>query len=308
MQFFPDILSSDDAYCEVTNAFCFDFDTIFAVLEARSDSRELRACALFNIDLRSDTVAYNVLHEIPTGALDYHAEHPNQHYMLVSPGYIHEISDGDIKYFDEASESLLMYLTRVSSTSIAVFGEEGEIYTFESGRYQRIPSGTEEDLYGIHFPSPNSGFAVGDYGTLLKGTGKRLAPVEIGVGDSLRAVHAKLDGTVLIAGIEGSALVLAGEELVEVSGGEGDFYTVTEFQGMEYWGDDAFGVYTRSNRKLVRKFATRYAFNLNATESILTINGGYDIYIFNGIKWKRIKISSSMDSLITPAALDFVPL
>jgi hypothetical protein len=101
--------------------------------------------------------------------------------------------------------------------------------------------------------------------------------------------------------------VIQGEELLRVEGNTADFFSVTEFQGEEYWGDDDFGVYTRVDNAFIPRFETGYAFNMNTANDLLTINAGYRVYIFDGSDWVHLQVNPDIDRMIERVPLDFVP-
>ena len=95
MDYLPDIFAAEDGYCEITNAFCFSKNTIFILINANSEDQELDASALIKVSVSANSLSYEVLHEFNSGSFDYHAEHPDLHYILASGGYIHLIDNGD---------------------------------------------------------------------------------------------------------------------------------------------------------------------------------------------------------------------
>jgi len=307
MDFLPEIFAAQDGDCDVTNAFCFAKETVFLVLNAVSEENGLRGSALLKVNLRERDPTYEILHEFDSGSLDYHSEHADLHHILASGGYIHRIENGAMTFHRYAADAFLPELAGLARGAVAVFGENGLAFRFENGVYTPMPTTTSLRLYGMHFPRPDLGYAVGNYGTFLRGNGTTFTQIDLGIGEPLRAVHVKSDGVILVAGTGGTGLVIQGEELLRVEGNTADFFSVTEFQGEEYWGDDDFGVYTRVDNAFVPRFETGYAFNMNTANDLLTINAGYRVYIFDGSDWVHLQVNPDIDRMIERVPLDFVP-
>ncbi|TCO70541.1 hypothetical protein [Rhodovulum euryhalinum] len=307
MDYLPEVLAGEEPYCEITKAFSFSRDAVFLLIEARSDEGEQAASALLKVTLSADPT-YEVLHEFDSGALDYHAASPDLHYVLASGGYLHELRGGTLTVHPFAAEAFLDNLAPLGDGTIAVFGEGGLMFRFSGGTYTRIPVDTEEDLHALHAPTAGTGYVGGDYGTLLRFDGASLSPVDLGTNVFIRALHLKADGTLLVGGADGEAYVLRDEELLTVEGAEADFYSVTVFKGVEYWGDDDYGIYTRDGLAFAPRFNTGYAFDMTATDDLLTINAGYWVYVFDGSDWLQLQVNADMETLIERVPLDFEPL
>ena len=206
------------------------------------------------------------------------------------------------------SEDYLPNLARLDEKAVAVFGDEGQAYRFENGAYTQMAVPTEETLQAMHFPRPDFGYAVGDFGTYLQGNGTRFLAIEHGGGEPIRAVHVKADGSVLLACTDGIGMIAVGDEMIRAQGTTADFCSVTEFEGVEYWGDDDYGIYTRTGTEFSPKFNTSYAFNMNVANGLLTINAGYSVYVFDGKNWLQLKVNPDVTNLIERVPLDFIPL
>ena len=308
MEFFPEILSTRDRHIEALNAYSFDKGAAFVLLEAESEREELRASALVKVEISGGEATYRVLDEFDGGSHDYLGISPNLHYVLASGGYLHQVENGTLTVHPYVTESFLPNLARIDDDAIAVFGDDGQAFKFSAGAYAPMPTPTEENLHGMHFPRPDVGFACGHYGTLLRSDGSRFTEVSFDGNESLRAVWGKGDGSVLLGARRGMGLIQRGDETLRIEGHEADFYSVVEFKGVEYWGDDDFGIYTREGDSFVPKFETGYAFKMNVNADLLTITASSDIYIFDGRDWLRLKFNPDMDNLVELLPIDFTPL
>lgn len=306
MEILPEIFEADDVEFEIINAFCFSRDFVYMLVEARSDELGTAGSALLKVKLTGKP-DYEVLLEFDSRSLDYHAEHPELHYILEAGGFMRTLADGQSRFFEFPAKVMFSGLARIDARSVALFGERGTVFSFDNNAFQQVDVPTEERIYAMHFPSAENGFAGGNYGALLRGSRAGFTPVELGSHEFIKALHAKKDGGILLGCDEGVGLVYANGELIEVEGNSADFYAVNVFQGVEYWGDDDFGVYTRDNTRFVPKFETGFAFKINTTEELMTINAGYDVYIFDGSDWIRLTTNADTDNMIERVELDFEP-
>ncbi len=298
MEFLPEIFEAEDGYCDITNAFCFAKDTVFILINAMSEDEELHGSALLKVNLTAEDPTYELLHEFDAGSLDYHCEHPGLHFVLASGGNIHRIENGNMTFHRFAANAFLPKLARIDARTVAVFGEEGLAFRFSDGPYTQMPTPTDERLYAMHFPRPNHGYAGGNYGTFLLGDGAQFTTLDIGGGEAIRGLHVKADESVLLACTNGVGLVYLNEELTRAEGATSDFYSVNEFKGVEYWGDDDFGLYTREGTAFTPRFNTEYGFNINTTPELMTVNAGYSVFIFDGSDWIKLQINPDIDNLI----------
>lgn len=307
MKEFLEVLAADDANVEVINAFAYTMDTAYAVISANSEEEDLAGAILIKIDLSEKKPTYQVLHDLNVRALDYLAQGPDRHYVLAMGSYLHEWISGDFKYYDYPEALYLPYLADIDGKSLAVFGDEGRVFRFSSGGYDRMPAPTREDLHAAHFVSPDIGYAAGNYGACLQWNGQEFIPLNLNMSAFIKGMHVKTDGMVMLACDDGVGLLFSENEILDLTTPGSNLLSVTEFKGVEYWGDDSFGVLTRKGSELVPKFETGYAFRLNSSEHVLTINAGYDIYLFDGENWIRIELGEQEENLISRAALDFTP-
>lgn len=305
---FLQVLKTEDANVEVTNAFAFTMDTAYAVISANSEDEDLAGAVLVEIDLREERLSYRILHDLNVRALDYLAQGPDRHYVLAMGSYLHEWVSGDFKYYDYPEALYLPYLADIDGKNLVLFGDEGRIFKFLDGTYERMSVPTAENLHAAHFLSQNEGYVAGDFGAYLQWNGQESIPLNLNMSAFIKGMHSKTDGTVMLACDDGVGLLVSENEVLDLTTPGSDLLCVTEFKGVEYWGDDDFGVLTREGTELVPKFETGYAFRLNASDNVLTINAGYDIYLFDGNNWIRIEIGEDEDNLISRAELDFTPV
>jgi hypothetical protein len=300
-----EMFEGDDVEISMIDAFCFSQDAAFLQIEAVNEDEDTQVSALLKVSLQTPVPTYSVMHAFNMGTSAYYARSPERHYILASGGYLHEVVDGVMTFHQPASENYLQKLAAMDGETIAVFGDEGEVFAFQGGTYRRIVTGTEETIRAMHIKSAGLGVAVGDAGTFLQWNGTALTEVALGVDDRMYAVHIAADGSVLLGCSDGVAMVRSGDKLVRMQAGSADLTSVTEFQGAQYWGDDDHGIYVRKGDKLLPAFNTEYAFTMNATENCLIVNAGSTVYRFDGTTWLGLKLNPSIDGLVERVEVSF---
>lgn len=305
LEVFGEIFEADDADISITNAFAFSMDTLFLLLDAHSEDEGLEACALIKVNLTGPAPDFEVIDEFDRGALAYHAWSPDHHFVMTSGGYLHEYINGESHHHDFLDSCFLSSITPISETAILVLGEDGKCFRFENGNHEKIDTGTEEFLYASHFLRPDLGYLGGNYAIFLKWDGDKFNVIELGGNEFIKAIYCKNERSVLIGGDDGIGIIVSGDEAEIIEPNSADIYAITEFKGVEYWGDDEFGILMRDGLKFVPKFETRYAFNLNSNSKVMAVNAGYDAYVFDGENWLRVVVSPDADRLIERAQVQF---
>ena len=301
------IIEEPDADLEVANAYSFSMDRVFVALQARSETLQFSASALLRVEIEKGQVRYQVDQVEAFGVHDFLSINPDLHFTLLSGGYVVEWNNGEITKNGFASRTYHNKIRTRDRRTPIIFGKKGEAYEMFEGAYQKLNTHTQEQLYDMHFLTSESGYACGHYGTVLKWDPDGFSPIDVESTEPFQAVHQKMDGTLLLGGLDGNGLVLKSDEVTLVSGSEGEIHAITVFQGEEYWGDDTFGVFTRRGNEFVPKFETEGAFNLNATADVLTVVIGDVVYLFDGREWIQLHVSPDPNAMIKRVPLDFLP-
>ncbi len=143
--------------------------------------------------------------------LDADIKTSGEGYIVGAGGVIDRTDNNglDRTYSDLANVTINTVWCPDAKTAV-VCGWDGLILrTADSGAtWQTIPSGTQERLHGIAFPTPNSGVIVGDFGTILRttDTGNSWSPIANPVTTYLRTVAFSDDHTGIAAGDSGAVL------------------------------------------------------------------------------------------------------
>jgi len=307
MDYFDEIFARGAGYVEVINAFCFSPDFVYVLLEARDEDEELEASALLKVPM-SDPMGFSTLDLFDYGSLDYHAEDGETHFVLAQGEFLRLTKNGEFSFHHFVStEFEMLNLAGIDRNRVMVFGQDGRAYQFQDGAYAQVPTHTDGYLNAMHIPKQGKAYAGGNFGVFLEGSAEALTPVEIGSQDFIQAVHVTSSGLVLLGCDDGMAMTYDGDELVRMEGYPSGFRSVGEFRGVEYWGDDEFGIYARRGQELEPVFETTYAFQINTTQDLMTVNAGYRFYVFNGKDWAAFRVNPDPVKLIERIPLDFTP-
>lgn len=302
---FEGIARGEHAEVEAINAFCFDPREFFVVLQAVDDHEETRASVLLRVPTKAPE-SYQVLDEFTVKTVGYWSGGPGTHYVQASGRVLRCLKDGAPSYHGFADyETSLMNITGAGRDGVVIYGDAGLVLVFDGTDLRVLETGTDEDLFCMQVQDNGQVVAAGDFGTYLTGDLNRLSLTELGIGDRIQCIRANDDGSVVMARGEGRSLRLYQEEITHFDEHEGDWRSIVSFQGRELWGDDQTGVFLRKDTSFVPVFETEYAFTMNATETLLTINAAGWIYIFNGSEMAAFEINAVPGNLIASFTPDF---
>lgn len=302
------IFSANDCWCEVTSAWAFSMDEVFLYLDMASEESDQQASLLLRADLTKKIPVATMIQSIDFGALDYVAHSADDHWLLVSGGYIHHISNGNEQFYDPVTQLFLRGFAKSDAQDLFLFGEDGSVFSFDAGNAEQLANPLDDEMLDGHFIAKDKGYICGTGGALVSWDGQRLTAIDPGSNDEFEAVYGKDDGALLLGVNDGTGIVLQNDEALRVGQADGGIQAITVFQGIEYWGDDDFGIYVRKGDELIEKFETEGAFKLNSTNQVMCTVVGAEVYMFDGTNWIQLHISPSVESLVRRVPLDFTPL
>ncbi len=303
-----ELFDESDCWMEVQDAWAFSMEQVFVYFDIASENAERQASLLARVDLTSKAPTWEVLASFDFGAAAYRPVSADEHRVLTSGGNLFDVRAGEVQSHESWTDLLLRGFEPLGGGAALLYGEDGAIFRFEGGTAQRLDSTTDEELLGAHCPRPDAGLVCGTNGTLLRWNGTSLSRVVLEDEEvELEAVHQTDDGTILLGANDGSGLVMSGGETTQVGKADGGIQSIATFKGVEYWGDDDFGIYVREGEDLVEKFETEGAFRLNATADVLTVVNAAEVYLFDGSDWAQLHTIPSKKKLVSRVPLDFTP-
>ncbi|MDX8352714.1 hypothetical protein [Cognatiyoonia sp. IB215182] len=308
METIREIFSANDSWCEVTSAWAFSMNEVFLYLDMASEEADKHASLLLRVDLTSKTPVVATIQAIDFGALDYVASSADDHWLLVSGGFIHHIHGGNEQFYDPITDLYLRGFAKGKMEELFLFGEDGAVFSFNAGNAQKLASPLDDEMLDGHFIASDKGHVCGTGGALVSWDGQQLRAIDLGGHDEFEAVFSRDDGTLLLGVNDGTGIVFRNDEVVRIGQADGGIQAITVFQGIEYWGDDDFGIYIREGDELSEKFETEGAFKLNSTDNVMCTVVGAEVYMFDGTDWIQLHVSPSIENIVTRVPLDFTPL
>jgi len=302
-----ELFAETDCWMEVRDAWAFCMEEVFVLLDIASEQVDLQASLFVRVDLRFEAPTWEVLASFDFSATTYRPLSPDEHWVLTSGGHLHEIRADQMRSHQAFTDLYLRGFEILDDRTALLFGEDGAVFRLEGGEGTRLDSETDEELLDAHCPRPDAGLFCGTNGTLLVWNGTSLSRVELDEDAEFETVH-QTNGTILLGIGDGSGRVRSGGETIRVGEADGGVQSVTTFKGVEYWGDDDFGIYAREGETLVEKFETGGALRLNATTDVLAVSNGAHVFLFDGTSWIQLHATPSCEALIRRVELDFTPM
>jgi hypothetical protein len=184
----------------------------------------------------------------------------------------------------------------------------------------------------MHFPTPAEGYAVGSWGALFRGNAKGFTAVPLPDlafsvdGDpkhrhSLRGVHVRADGTVLLAGRD-FAGVYADGAVTKLGGDKRYVDACAEYRGVEYWAlengmAERLEIATRTDNTLTTVFAggkqkrhrPQYARGrITVRDDLMIVTHLDRIHIFDGKAWTSLKLQPEPSQLVKRIPVGMKPV
>lgn len=175
-------------------------------------------------------------------------------------------------------------------------GFRGMVYRLDAiGLWTRIDDGLPSEFDGeaLHGFGLNDVYAVGARGNVWHFDGKSWDRQDIPTNGPLNAVKCTPDGTVYIAGANGTLLRGRRDEWSMVGHGDmaDDIWDIEHFAGQLFL-STLDGVFTLEGDHLRRvnfgRYTPRTTYQLSAVDDVLWSNGERDVMEFDGKRWTRI--------------------
>ncbi|AUH66521.1 hypothetical protein [Paracoccus zhejiangensis] len=307
MKFYRNLLRSRGAEVEVMNAYCFDDNEFFAVIQAVNDTTERRASILVRVP-KDEPQKFEVLDEFDRKTVDYYAPNANLHFVQASGRHLRVIRDREMSRHSFVSYmTSLMHLAGAPQESVIVYGDEGMALHFKDGTFSPLETGLEEDLHALHVNREGLFAVGGNYGAFAMGSADRLNPIDLGIGSRIVKLHVRDDGSVAIALDGAPACELRGEELITFNDHPAEWFSICTYDDSELWGDSLFGMYLRRGAEFVPMCKTGYAYKMNVAGRNLVVNSAFAVRIFDGASWRTFALQADPDQPFVETELDFEP-
>ncbi len=320
-------------------------DRVMLAVDALDDEEDRpSASAILGITLGKQ-LSIERIHERDTSAIDYAFE-DGWHGLLRRDG-IDQI-DGKSVTFSKiplGAKGAVTQLARSGSTvyacGTAADGIDGFIGCLDTKQqWSHVATMSEGYTAGtfqaMHFPTPEKGYAVGSWGAMFSGNANGFAAVTLPDlafstdgkdptrRHSLRGVHARADGTALLAGRD-FAGVYADGKVTKVGGDDRYVDAVAEYRGVEYWAIenrmvDRLEIATRKGNTLTTVFATgkykplRYrrlphaGIRITVRDDLMIVTNLDRIHLFDGGAWTSLKLQPDTSQLVKRVPVGMKPV
>jgi hypothetical protein len=233
-------------------------------------------------------IRQEVLLDIDDLILSHVSLSEREHIALQVGGTTHHIRNGTI-VTGEGPEAFTNKLWNLNAKTAYLYGDEGTVCVAQGTDWVPIETGTSAFLRAMHGPAPELIHVGGDHGALLRLDGSRWRPIPLGFNHSISALQVARDASVYLGCENGFCARYANEELTEIAGPGTQIYSICEFAGDRYWGDDEYGLYIQKGMELVPFRSLGFVYAMEATEAYLVAVGWKEVFTFNGKEWSGVE-------------------
>jgi len=173
---------------------------------------------------------------------------------------------------------------------VFAIGRNGHSMVLVDGTWQAIKAGSPHQLHDISGANGVGIFSCGSEGTLQRLTDDGWEVIDLCRSDLFRGVCVSMDGTLRLAAGNGVCLEVRNlEEVVLLDAPATTFFTVAEYKGDYYWGDEA-GVYIQDERSIKPLYDTGFAFDFRTDSDYLYCVGTDRAWRFDGENWLSLRL------------------
>ena len=253
--------------------------------ELSDDDEEFFRSYVLDVDMGA-SLTYTVRQQIEDTIMSHASLSRDRHVVLEIGGLMHDLTPGGDSV-TPLPEGTLRRLFHLDDGSQYVVGDDGVGYVrAEGGVWQLVPDpGDQPALRDIHGPNPNMIHACGTDGTLLRLRGTTWGRVDLPDQREFTTLEVTPEGHIYLGGPEGLALALRGDELIELTAPENDFFSIRSFKGQRYWSDANWGLNIQRGDEIQPFRELRHAFQMHASAEKLVVAGWKEIFIFDGETW-----------------------
>lgn len=192
----------------------------------------------------------------------------------------------DVRGGNGGTEVSLRRLWGLGEDLVLAVGKGGT-YRFDGQTWNSEKLPTPHILLDVHGSAPDRIFAVGNRGVLVEFDGHKWAARDTALHNRLHAVCAGSDGAIYAGGEDGTCFRLSGDERTDYAAGESTFYSICEFQGKRYWGDDEYGIFLQKGNEFIPFKEIEFAYYMTASDNYMVVTSGNEMFLFDSTNWQK---------------------
>jgi hypothetical protein len=279
-----DSMRPDEIDLEVMNAFHLAGPFFSVSVQLSDTDDEIGLSFLLKVCFDGESLRLETLLEIPGLILSHVSPTAEDHVAIEVGGTTHFIQGG-AHTTSETPEFFFNKLFHHKGGATYVYGERGNVCVAQGRTWHRIRPAANSFLRTMHGARNGPVHVAGDDGTLLRLSGDRWTRIPVDFNRSINAIEVGEDGGISIGCEDGYCFRYMDDVLDRIAAPERDFFSIREFNGRRYWGDDEYGLYVQSGSRLEPVRELGYGYAMDASSEFLVITGWREVFLFNGATW-----------------------
>ena len=188
------------------------------------------------------------------------------------------------------SKTDLQRLWQAQDGRCFAIGSDGHSLVRDAGTWSAIKPGSVHQLHDIGGNASGDIYCCGSEGTVQRLNDNSWEVIDLHRTDLFRGIHVAADGTIRLAAGGGTCLEVRNlDEIIALNAPETTFFSVAEFKGSVYWGDEA-GVYIQSGLDILPLYDTGFAFDLRCNDDYMYCVGTDRAWRFDGEAWLSLRL------------------
>ncbi|MGX9146900.1 hypothetical protein [Mesorhizobium sp. 128a] len=277
-------LEPDQIDVEVMSAFHLGGRYFSVSVQLSDENDEIGHSYLLKVLFDGKTLRYETLLEVPNLILAHVSPTPIDHVALEIGGTTHFLH-GTAHAASGTPDQFFNKLYHQEGGAVYLYGEHGAVCVAEGHAWRAIKPIAKSFLRAMHGPRNGPVHVAGDDGTLLRLAGNGWKRIPLNFNRSINALQVAEDGVVNIGCEDGYCFQYFEDDLVAIEAPERDFFSICEFKGKRYWGDDEYGLYVQKRLKLAPLKELGYGYAMQASSEFLVVVGWKEVFLFDGSTW-----------------------
>jgi len=269
---------------EVMNAFHLEGRLFSVSVQLSDEDDEIGLSFLLKVFFDGDALRSETLMEIPSLILSHVSPGPQEHVVLEVGGTTHFLQ-GSSHATSETPDVFFNKLFHHEGGGIYIYGEGGSVCSAQGRTWRSIKPAAQSFLRAMHGARNGPVHVAGDDGTLLYLSGSQWKRIPLPFNRSINALHVATDSTVSLGCEDGYCFQYFDDELIPIEAPTTDFFSICDFRGRRYWGDDEYGLYWQEGVTVRPMRQLGFGYAMDASADFLVVTGWREVFLFDGQVW-----------------------